>query len=148
MIKIKKIIFNKKNFFYFFNIILFFRNDKDYLRINNIEKVDRNQSYKWLKQNYKKRIFFLLKFNNKNVGIINFNKSEKTFSQVVLKKYRGLGIGKRTYNLFKIYLKNNGYKFLTTFALKKNIAAYKINSSFCYKKKNLKNGFTKFYINL
>lgn len=148
MIKIKKIFFNKKNFIYFFNIILFFRNDKDYLSINKIKKVDRNQSYKWLKQNYKKRIFFLLKFNNKNAGIINFNKAEKTFSQVVLKKYRGLGIGKKTYNLFKKYLKRKGYKSLTTLALKKNISAYKINSSFCYKKTNLKNGFTKFYIKL
>ena len=62
MLRLKKINFKSSNFNYYFKIILFYRNDDDYCRINNVEKVIPKESFKWLK----KRIF--LKQLENNVG--------------------------------------------------------------------------------
>ena len=105
MVKLKVIKFTPSNFNYYFKIILFYRNDNDYCRINNNKKVIPKQSYKWLKENYKKRIFLIIKYKNRNVGMFNFNKIEKTYSIVVNKKFRNLGLGKKSLNLLLIYLK-------------------------------------------
>lgn len=148
MLRLKKINFKSNNFDYYFKIILFYRNDNDYCKINKVEKVIPKESYKWLKKNHRNRIFFIIKFKRRNIGIINFNKLEKTFSIVINKKYRGSGLGGLAWKLFLNYLKANNYKYLITYALKKNIAAYNLNLFFSYKKKLLKSGFTKFYINL
>ena len=47
-INLQKINFNKKNFNYYFKIIFRFRNNPDYLKLNNIKKVSKNDSYKWV----------------------------------------------------------------------------------------------------
>jgi len=147
MVKLKVIKFTPSNFNYYFKIILFYRNDNDYCRINNNKKVIPKQSYKWLKENYKKRIFLIIKYKNRNVGMFNFNKIEKTYSIVVNKKFRNLGLGKKSLNLLLIYLKKKKYKKITSYVLKNNAPSYKIHCLFSYKKKLMKNKFTKFYIN-
>lgn len=147
MIKLKKINFNSKNFDYYFKIIFFFRNDNDYCKINKIKKIPKKDSYLWLKNNHQNRLFFIIKHKSKNIGIFNFNKIEKTFSQVIKKKYRDKGFGKKSFELLLNYLRMKNFKIITTFALKKNISSYKLHSFYCYKKKLLKNNFTKFYIN-
>ena len=138
MIEIKKIVLNNKNFSYFFNIILLFRNDNEYCKINSIKKVKKANSFLWLKENCKNRIFFLIKYKHRNAGIINFNKKEKTFSQVIKKKYRNLGIGKISFELLLKYLKKMNFKIITTYVLNKNVYSYKLHSFFCYKKKKYK----------
>ena len=50
MLTLKKINFKSSNFNYYFKIILFYRNDDDYCRINNVEKVIPKESFKWLKK--------------------------------------------------------------------------------------------------
>ena len=146
MISLKEIKFTPANFNYYFKIILFYRNDPDYCRINNNKKVIPKESFKWLKKNQKDRIFLIIKYKNSNVGMFNFNKTEKTFSAVIKKEYRNLGLGGMAYKLLFVYLKSKNYKHIVSFALKKNLQAYKINLFFCYKKRLLKNNFTKFYI--
>ena len=154
MLTLKKINFKSSNFNYYFKIILFYRNDDDYCRINNVEKVIPKESFKWLKKNYKNRIFLIIKYKSKNVGMINFNKLDETFSIVINKDYRnggrlGLGgLGFRAWKLLLKYLKSKNYKHLITYAIKSNISAYRLNLHFSYKKKLLKSGFTKFYINI
>ncbi len=64
-ISLKKINFNKNNFNYYFKIIFGFRNNSDYLKLNKIKKVSRNNSYNWLLNNKRKRIFFLIKYKKK-----------------------------------------------------------------------------------
>lgn len=147
MLRLKRIDLTRKNFKYYFKIILFYRNDDDYCRINYVKKVIPEESFEWLKKNYKDRIFLLIKYKVNNIGIINFNKIDKTFSIVIDKKYRNVGIGGLAWKLFLKYLKSINIDHIVTYALKKNISAYKSNLYFSYRKKLLKNGFTKFYIN-
>jgi hypothetical protein len=147
MLRLKKLNLTKKNLNYYFKIILFYRNDDDYCRINNVKKVIPKESFEWLKKNHKDRIFLLIKYKSNNIGIINFNKLDKTFSIVINKKYRNVGLGGLVWKLLLKYLKSIDIDHLVTYALKKNISAYKVNLHFCYKKRLLKNGFTKFYIN-
>ena len=59
-----------------------------------------------------------------------------------MKKLRGI-----FFIMFQ-FLKSQKYKHLITYALKSNISAYKLNLFFSYKKRLLKNGFTKFYIDV
>ena len=99
-----------------------------------MEKVIANEFYKWLKKNHK------------NIGIFNFNRLDKTFSAVIQKKYRKLGLGGLAYKLLFVYLKSINYKDIVSYALKTNIQACKINLFFSYKNRLLKNNFTKFYI--
>ena len=148
MLSLKKINFRSNNFNYYFKIILFYRNDNSYLKINNVKKVVPKESYKWLKNNHKKRIFLIIKYKGRNIGMINFNKLDKTFSIVMKKSFRNLGLGGLSWKLLLKYLKSQNYKHLITYALKKNNSAYNLNLLFSYKKKLLKNGFTKFYIRL
>jgi hypothetical protein len=148
MLRLKKINFKSSNFNYYFKIILFYRNDNDYCRINNIQKVIPKESYKWLKKNHKNRIFFIIKYKKRNIGIINFDKLENTFSIVINKNYRNLGLGGLGLKLLFDYLKNKKINDIYIFGLKKNSNAYNLYSKFSYKKKLLKNGFTKFYVNL
>ena len=68
MLVLKKINFKPNNFNYYFKIILFYRNDDDYCRINKVEKVIPKESYKWLKNNYKNRIFLIIKYKKKYWG--------------------------------------------------------------------------------
>ena len=150
MLRLKKLNLTKKNLNYYFKIILFYRNDDDYCRINNVKKVIPKESFEWLKKNHKDRIFLLIKYKINNVGIINFNKLDKTFSIVIDKKYRNVGLGSlgfKAWKLFLKYLKSINIDHIVTYALKKNISAYKLNLHYSYKKKLIKNGFTKFYIN-
>ncbi len=148
-INLQKINFNKKNFNYYFKIIFKFRNNPDYLKLNNIKKVSKNDSYKWLLQNKSNRIFFLIKFKKKNAGIFNFNKLNPTFSQVILKKYRNKKIGKISAKILLKKLKKMGYYKLITYASKKNIASYNIHKEISFKSKlfKKKNKFYKFFIN-
>ena len=148
-ISLKKINFNKNNFNYYFKIVFGFRNNSDYLKLNKIKKVSRNNSYNWLLNNKRNRIFFLIKYKKKNAGIFNFNKVNPTFSQVILKKYRNKKIGKISAKLLLKKLKKLGYIKLTTFASKKNIASYNIHKEISFKSKlyNKKNNFYKFFIN-
>jgi len=146
MISLKEIKFTPANFNYYFKIILFYRNDNDYCRINNNKKVIPKESFKWLKKNQKDRIFLIIKYKNRNVGMFNFNKIEKTFSAVIKKEYRNLGLGGFAYKLLFVYLKSINYKDIVSYALKTNIQACKINLFFSYKNRLLKNNFTKFYI--
>ena len=148
-VKLKKIIFKKNNFYYYFNIIFKFRNNLDYLKLNKIKKVSKKDSHHWLLDNKDKRIFFLIKFNNKNVGIFNFNKMQPTFSQVILKKYRNKKIGKISAKILLKKLKKMGYYRLTTFASKNNLASYNIHKEISFKSKLLtkKNNFYQFFIN-
>ena len=62
MLSLKKINFRSNNFNYYFKIILFYRNDNSYLKVNNVKKVVPKESYKWLKNNHKKRIFLIIKY--------------------------------------------------------------------------------------
>lgn len=148
-VKLKKIIINKKSFNYYFNIIFKFRNNSDYLKLNKIKKVSKKSSYNWLLNNQKKRIFFLIKYKKKNVGIFNFNKINPTFSQVILKKYRNKKIGKTSANILLKKLKKLGYLRLITFASKNNVASYNIHKEISFKSKlyRKKNNFYKFFIN-
>lgn len=77
MLNLKKIIFKSNNFNYYIKIILFYRNDDSYLKINNVKRVIPKESYKWLKNNHKKRIFLIIKHKDRNIGMINFNKLNK-----------------------------------------------------------------------
>ena len=147
MLRLKKINFKSSNFKYYFKIILFYRNDNDYCRIHNIEKVIPKESYKWLKNNHKNRIFLIIKYKNRNIGMINFDKLESTFSIVINKNYRNLGLGRLSWKLLLKFLKTQNCRQVITYALKKNISAYNLNLFFSYKKKLLKSGWTKFYIN-
>ena len=63
MLRLKLINFKPSNFNYYFKIILFYRNDDDYCRIDNAEKVIPKESFKWLKKNYKNRIFLITVYN-------------------------------------------------------------------------------------
>lgn len=146
MISLKEIKFTPSNFNYYFKIILFYRNDEDYCRINNNKKVIPKESYKWLKKNHKNRIFLIIKFNNRNAGMFNFNKIEKTYSIVINKKFRNLGLGKKSLKLLLVYLKSKNYKNIVSYALRDNMPSYKLHCLFSYKKRLLKNNFTKFYI--
>ena len=148
-ISLKKVSLNKNNFNYYFKIIFNFRNNSDYLKLNNIKKVSKKDSYRWLLDNKNKRIFFLIKFNNKNVGIFNFNKTQPTFSQVILKKYRNKKIGKISAKILLKKLKKMGYYRLTTFASKNNLASYNIHKEISFKSKlhTKKNNFYQFFIN-
>tara|TARA_B100001063_G_C16477993_1_gene411117 strand:- start:199 stop:663 length:465 start_codon:yes stop_codon:yes gene_type:complete len=151
MLTLKKINFKPSNFNYYFKIILFYRNDDDYCAINNVEKVIPKESYKWLKKNHKNRIFLIIKYKAKNIGMINFDKLDETFSIVIDRNYRNVGLGGLGFRAWKLllrYLKSQKYKHLITYALKSNISAYKLNLYFSYKKRLLKNGFTKFYIDV
>ena len=148
MLVLKKINFKPNNFNYYFKIILFYRNDDDYCRINKVEKVIPKESYKWLKNNYKNRIFLIIKYKKKNILVINFDKLNKTFSIVIHKNYRNLGLGGLSWKLLLNYLKTQNYSHIITYALKKNTSAYDLNLFFSYKRKLLKSGFTKFYIKL
>lgn len=146
---LKKINFNKKNFYYYFNIIYKFRNDKDYLKRNNIKKVIREKSFEWLKKNNNHRIFFLIKYNNQTAGIFNFNKLKPTFSQVILRKFRDKKIGKQSAILLLKELRKIGFNNLVTFASKNNPASFKIHKSISIKHSlhEPKNKIYKFYIN-
>jgi len=146
MLRLKKINFKPSNFNYYFKIILFYRNDDDYCRINKMKKVIPKESYKWLEKNHKNRIFLIIKYKGRNIGMFNFNKVTKTFSIVINKNYRNLGLGGLSFKLFFNYLKLQNYKNIVTFAIKKNTNAYDLSSFFSYKKKLVKNGFTKFYM--
>ena len=145
MVSLKEIKLTSSNFNYYFKIILFYRNDEDYCRINNNKKVIPKQSHEWLKKNYKDRIFLIIKYKNKNAGMFNFNKIKKTYSIVINKKFRNLGLGKKSLNMLLVYLKSKNYKNITSYALKKNVPSYKIHCLFSYKKRLLKSSFTKFY---
>ena len=148
-INLKKIDFNKSNFNYYFKIIFRFRNNLDYLKLNKIKKVSIKDSYNWLVNNKKDRIFFLIRYKNKNVGIFNFNKKDPTFSQVILKKYRNKKIGKISAKILLNKLKKLGYFKLITYASKHNIASYNIHKEISFKSKlhSKKNKFYKFFIN-
>ncbi len=148
-IHIKRININNSNLNYYFNIIYKFRNNPEYLRLNNIKRVSKKDSKKWFLKNQDNRIFFLIKYENRNAGIFNFNKLNPTFSQVILKKFRNKKIGKISATLLLKKLKKLGYFRLITFASKNNIASYKIHKSISYnfKPHKNKNKFYKFYIN-
>lgn len=139
----------KKNFNYYFNIIYNFRNDPDYVKLFQNKKVVKKESRIWLKKNIKNRIFYLIKYKNKNVGIFNFNRQQPTFSQVLLKKYRNKKIGKKSALILLKKLKKLGYFKLVTFASKNNIASFLIHKSISYNfsMHNKKGKIYKFYIN-
>lgn len=140
---------NKYNFNYYFKIIYKFRNDKDYLRLDSINKVLKKDSRIWLRKNIKNRIFFLIKYKNQNSGIFNFNKQRPTFSQVISKKFRKKKIGKISAILLLKKLKKLKFYHLETYASKNNIASYKIHKSIAYKSEliNNKKKIFKFFIN-
>jgi len=138
MISIKKINLNKNNFYYYFKIIFKFRNNKEYLKLNQIKKVVKVESISWLKKNMKNRFFFIIKLNNLNVGLFNFDKLNKTWSQVILKKYRRKNIGFISAVKLSKKLNKMGFKKLTTYASKKNVPSFKIHSKLSYKKKIFK----------
>ena len=81
--------------------------------------------------------------------MINFNKLDKTFSIVIDKNYRNVGLGGlgfRTWKLLLRFLKSQRYKYLITYALKSNVSAYKLNLYFSYKKRLLKNSLQNFIL--
>ena len=86
----------------------------------------------------KNRFFFIIKLNNLNVGLFNFDKLNKTWSQVILKKYRRKNIGFISAVKLSKKLNKMGFKKLTTYASKKNVPSFKIHSKLSYKKKIFK----------